>query len=79
MSARELKTALIEEIKALTDEQTLQVYEYVRIQYLDDDPIMTTPEMIEELRIDLDEARHVNYTGITTSELQQKMKQWLTR
>ncbi|MCY7358344.1 MAG: hypothetical protein LH609_12970 [Rudanella sp.] len=79
MSARELKTALHERIEALTDEQTLHVYEYVSIQYSEDNSITTTPEMLNELRNDLAEAQRANYKGITTSELQQKMQQWLTR
>lgn len=78
MSARELKAQLHERIDALTDEQTVQVYEFVNSQ-IGDDPIPTSEEMIDELRGDLEEAEKTNYAGITTSELQQKMKQWLTR
>ena len=79
MSARELKTELHEQIEALTDEQAMEVHEYISTQYLENDPITTTPEILDELRNDLAEAQRTNYTGITTNELQQKMKQWLTR
>jgi hypothetical protein len=77
MSARDVKAALIEQIETLTDEQALQVYEYVQTQYGEEDS--PTPELLEELRKDLEQAQQTNYAGITTPELQQKMKQWLTR
>jgi hypothetical protein len=79
MSARELKTALHERIEALTDEQTLQVYEFFSTQYGEEEPTDTSSELLEELRSDLEKAQHTDYKGITTTELQQKMTQWLTR
>jgi len=77
MSARELKTVVHDQIEALTDEQTIQVYEYLSSQYGKE--LSTSEEMIAALRHDLETARVGGYKGITTNELQTKMRQWLTR
>jgi hypothetical protein len=53
MSARELKSQLHEQIEALTDEQTIRVYEFVRISF-GGLPVLDRAKLPETLRAALE-------------------------
>lgn len=58
MSARELKIKLKEQIEALTDEQAVQVYEYVRISF-GGLPVLDRAKLPETLRAALEQSELV--------------------
>jgi uncharacterized protein involved in exopolysaccharide biosynthesis len=77
MSARELRSALNKEIKALTDEQALEVYKYVKTQYSEDNFDANAPEVLAKIEKSL--ASVANQKKYTTDEIVTFINQWSTR
>lgn len=76
MSARELKTELHEQIEALTDEQAMEVHEYVKTQYgeEDNDFDAISPEMMAKLEKSLKQAQAEGFVGIPNEVVMKEMR-----
>jgi hypothetical protein len=78
MSARDLKTELHERIEALTDEQTVQVYEYISTQYMESDNFdANSPEMVAKIEQTL--ANVGKSKTYSTEEILTLISEWSTR
>jgi hypothetical protein len=81
MSATDLKSIMHRRIDQLTDEETLEDLFQTMNSFLEGRtpwPDSDSSEQVERLTKSLTKIE-TNPQGITTDELEQKMKQWLTR
>lgn len=79
MSARELRTALIDEIEALTDVQALQVYEYLKTHYGEEEDSFdaNSPEVMAKIEQTL--ANVGKSKTYSTEEILTFISEWSTR